>query len=43
MRLQVPRSTVQTAVCKYQVHGTAVSLPPSGRKLNHLLQRENWS
>ena len=28
-QLQVPRSTVQTTVCEYKVHGTVVSLPPS--------------
>ena len=27
-QLQVPRSTVQTTVCRYKVHGTVVSLPP---------------
>lgn len=31
-QLQVPRSTVQTIVCKYKVHGIVVSLPRSGRK-----------
>ena len=31
-QLQGPRSTVQTTVSKYRVHGTVVSLPWSGRK-----------
>ena len=31
-QLQLPRSTVQTSTCKYEVHGTVVSLPQSGRK-----------
>lgn len=31
-QLQVPRSTVQTIVCKYKLHGIVVSLPRSGRK-----------
>ena len=31
-QLQVPRSTVQTSVCKDEVHGTVLSLPRSGRK-----------
>ena len=30
-QLQVPRSTEQTAVCKYKVHGTVLSLPRSER------------
>ena len=39
-QLQVPRLTEQTAACKYEVHGTVVSLPRSVKKY-HLLLREN--
>ena len=43
-QLQVQRTTVQTIVCNYKVHGTVVSLPRSrsgiSRKLSTALERK---
>ena len=42
-QFQVPRSTVKTTVCRFKVHGTAVSLPRPENTNYHLLLRDNWS